>query len=216
MLWKTGRMGFIPEFDDLSFDELAVLFDGPPIGDFAEASQLFYEEVAMLLRERDADLAVTFLVSRATGTDTEPDRLAGALFGLSWRGPSDSACRPLLVENLSHTDDMVVQEAIDGLAHIEAVQDDQRVAVLADHVSPYVRGAVLRYWQQMFGPAARPRLLAGLEDPDPVVRFWALDTLDNLCEQEENPVIERLALDHDPDVAGHARAIAEIRREHGI
>ena len=205
-------MGFIPELDELSFDELAVRFDGPPIDDLAET---FYEEVAMLLRERDADPGATFLSARATATDIEPQRLAGALFGLSW-SPADHACRPLLVENLSHPDEMVVQAAIGGLAHIHAAQDDQLVAALAAHHSPYVRGAVLRYWQRVFGPAARPRLLAGLEDPDPVVRFWALDTLDDLGEPRENPMIERLTNDPDPDVAGHAVAIAEIRREVGL
>ena len=205
-------MGFIPELDELSFDELAARFDGPPIEDLAET---FYEEVAMLLRERDADRGATFLSARATATHIEPQRLAGALFGLSLSA-ADHACRPLLVENLSHPDQMVVQAAIGGLAHIHAAQDEQLVAALAAHRSPHVRGAVLRYWQQMFGAAARPRLLAGLEDPDPVVRFWALDTLDDLGEPRENPIIERLINDPDPDVAGHAVAIAEIRRKVGL
>ncbi|MDQ6803999.1 MAG: HEAT repeat domain-containing protein [Actinomycetota bacterium] len=207
-------MGFIPELDGLSFEELAACFDGPPIDDLADAPWVFYQEVAMLLRERNPDRAAAFLESRANSTEADPGRLTGALLGLSHRGPSDHAYRPLFVKNLSHPHDIVVQEAIDSLAQIQAAEEAGAVAELADHRSPYIRGAVLRYWMWVFGPDARPRLLAGFDDPDPTVRFWALDALDDLGEQADDRVIERSAHDSDPDVAAHARLIAELRAEY--
>jgi len=155
-------------------------FDGPPLDDLAESSpHVFYEEVAMLLREREPQAGAAFLRGRA-GSDQRPARLAGALFGLSWHGAADVEHRPLLLGQLGHPDELVVQEAIDGLASLGSSQDLDVVASHATHRSPYVRGAVLRYRQRVFDAAARPWLLAGLSDPDPVVRFWALDALDDL------------------------------------
>ncbi len=207
-------MGFIPALDGLSFEALADCFDGRPIDDLADVPWVFYQQVAMLMRERNADRAAAFLESRASSPGADPDRLIGALLGLSHRGLSDHAYRPLFVKNLSHAHPMVVQEAIDSLGLIQAAGEADAVAALADHPSPYVRGAVLRYWMWVFGPGARPRLLAGFDDPDPIVRFWALDALDDLGEQEDDPVIERSAHDLDPDVAAHACLIAELRAEH--
>jgi len=212
--WDAGFVSFLKELDDLGYDELVMRFDGPPLDDLAESSpHVFYEEVAMLLRDRDPQAGAAFLRGRA-GSDQRPARLAGALFGLSWHGAADVEHRPLLLGQLGHPDELVVQEAIDGLASLGSSQDLDVVASHATHRSPYVRGAVLRYRQRVFDAAARPWLLAGLSDPDPVVRFWALDALDDLGQEGDDQLIGQMTQDKDPDIAAHAQVIVDLRAEY--
>lgn len=127
---------------------------------------------------------------------------------------ADVEHRPLLLGQLGHPDELVVQEAIDGLASLGSSQDLDVVASHATHRSPYVRGAVLRYRQRVFDAAARPWLLAGLSDPDPVVRFWALDALDDLGQEGDDQLIGQMTQDKDPDIAAHAQVIVDLRAEY--
>jgi len=86
----------------------------------------------MLLREQDPHAGAAFLRGRA-GSDQPPARLVGALFGLSWQGATDIEHRPLLLGQLGHPDELVVQEAIDGLASLGSSQDVDVVASHATH-----------------------------------------------------------------------------------
>lgn len=61
----------------------------------------------------------------------------------------------------------------------------------------------------LFTDAAVPLLLGALCDPDAVVRFTAVDGLDDIEQFTDRDVFERMLDDPDADIRSHARYILE-------
>jgi len=65
---------------------------------------------------------------------------------------------------------MVVAEAVDGLCRLDEKNAVDRVLVLKEHPSPYVRGSVLRYIARLHPERGFPLLIAALQDSDFIVQ----------------------------------------------
>jgi HEAT repeat protein len=100
-------------------------------------------------------------------------------------------------------------DAIDGLEYLGDREAHDQVVALRDHVSPYVRGAVLRYLSRLFLDEARPYLRAALHDPHFVVRESAIDEIDELDVIEMLDDIRPFLNDSHPDVRQAARTAIE-------
>lgn len=107
---------------------------------------LYYSEVALLIGEK-GEAGITFLQSQMKDADSA--RLAGILFALTQPPQSDPALRDLLLDYLEDDRSMVVAEAVDGLCRLDEKNAVDRVLVLKEHPSPYVRGSVLRYMARL-------------------------------------------------------------------
>jgi len=137
-------VSFLEELDDLGYDELVVRFDGPPLDDLVENSpHVFYQEVAMLLRERDPHAGAAFLRGRA-GSDQPPARLVGALFGLSWQGAADIEHRPRALgtarRRLGDDQALEVRAAVDDDRGARGGAVDQLASVCACASTPAMQG----------------------------------------------------------------------------
>lgn len=205
-------MGAFPEFDSLPLTELRARFRAPPPedpdieGDFL----LWYEELAVSIRERDPDEGARFLRGEVAGADR--DRLTAILLALTWFGESDGAHADLLIEAFDHPDEHVAAEAIDGLAMLGGSGLTERVMARgADH-RPLVRGAVLRFVGKVVPHRAPALLLDALRDPHYIVRENAIDELHELDYRPALVRIEPLCRDPHPDVRQAAlTAIADLR-----
>jgi len=135
-------------------------------------------------------------------------RLRGAICGLGLAGPSGEESTRLIETYLSHSDPLIVSEAIDTLRRYGGTSS-AHVEALRDHSSPYVRGAVLRFFRSALGAAAAPQLLAALEDPHPIVRENALDELEEIADSSMVSRIQDLLNDESSNVRQAAATLLE-------
>jgi hypothetical protein len=172
-------MSFMPELDNLSLDELVARFRGPATG-HEDEEQVYYDEIAYRMPERHGENGTAFLLEELDRVRDDEIRLVAVLGGLRFLPPHHPRGTRIYLFYLDHSNDLIVMEAIDGLAHLEASEAHDRVLEHLTHPSQYVVGAVLRYMSRLFRDEAMPILLAALRDERYIVRECAVDELDEL------------------------------------
>jgi HEAT repeat protein len=172
-------MSLYRELDDLTLDQLIEQFQGPP-NDGKQYCALFYADVAHRIRER-GEAGVAFLLAERERIEGDADRLRAALDALAIvPGHEHPELASIYRSYLRDRRGLVVMEAVDGLRLWQVRDAHEEVAALRRHRSPYVRGAVIRYLQDLFPDEAIPLALASLQDRHFVVRESAIDALDAL------------------------------------
>ncbi len=194
--------GVFPELASLSLSELQERFRTVPPDPDLEDFGLWYDEVAVTLRERDPDEGARFLRGQVDRDD--PDRLCAILLAITWFDERDSAHADLVIECLDHPDEQVVARAINGLAGLGGCGVTERVLTLGADPREGVRGAVLRFAPQVVPDRAPALLVDALDDPHYFVRSNAIAELDELDYKPALPRIETLLRDPSPDVRAAA------------
>jgi hypothetical protein len=195
------------ELDNLSLEQLKTefLLAGP---NGTEYTATYSIEVALRLVRKGKEgwsylWQVMYLV--------DADRLRAVIFGLTVpfsRTPPavslDEAERQALCERLAaflaHSNEHVIMEAVDGLRLARATHLSERVLLLAEHPSPYVRGAALRFVAGLHPVDAFQRLVDGLQDAHFIVRECAADALGELGSPAAIPHLRPLLHDLHPHV----------------
>jgi len=186
--------GVFPEPNSLSLSELQERFRGAP----TEDPDLWYDELAVTIRQRFPDEGASFLRGEVAWDD--PDRLAAILLAITWFDERDSHHADLVIECLEHPDEHVVAIAIEDLAGLGGCGLTERVLALGADPRELVRGAVLRFARQVAPDRAPALLLGALDDPHYIVRENAIDELDELECTPALPRIEALLRDAHPHV----------------
>jgi hypothetical protein len=189
--------------------DLAALTDrfGKPAPEGEEYAAVYYEELASLIR-RQGEKGASFLWAEINAADNP--RLRAILFALTEPPNQDPRLKERLLSYLNHPEPMIIAEAVDGLARINANNALHRVQRLHGHPSPYVRGAVLRYLRHVDPEQALPVLIDALKDADFIVRENAADELGELRAVEAIPHLRLAEKDPHPDVREAARTAIEI------
>ncbi len=193
-------MSWYPELDSLSLSELEARFRAPPPEDpeAADYYQIWYDEVAIAIRERRPDAGARFLRGEVAGAD--PDRLSAILLAITWFHERDRDNADLLIEYREHPDQHVVARAIDGLSWLDGCGLTEQILALGADPRPWVRGAVLRFAARVVPDRAPALLLDALRDPHYVVRENAIDELEELDHAPALARIEALWADPHPRV----------------
>jgi len=205
--------GVFPQLNLLPLAELQARFRAAPPKDpdLEGDYQLWYEELAVCIRKRDADEGARFLREEAARAD--PDRLASIFLALAWFGESDRAHADVLIEGLHNPDEHVAARAIDGLASVGGRGITEHILALSADPRELVRSAVLRFARQVLPDRAAKLLLDALGDPHYIVRENAIDELDELDYTPALPGIQALLTDPHPHVRQAAlTAIANLAR----
>lgn len=189
-------MSFLPELDNLAFDQLVNRFELPK----HKEGVSYYQEVADRIRAH-GDLGIGFLFGKIHSARI--NQIRGVLLGLTFPPLESPMLRMLLRQKLlAYLDDkrpIVVMDAIDALKAQNEKDVVDTVLALRNHPSPYVRGAVLRYCC-LYPADAPPLLLAELHDPHYLVREVAIDALDDLGVIDAIPSIQPFLADDHPHV----------------
>jgi HEAT repeats len=195
-------MSAYPELDNLGLEELIRQWQRSPIDGEAYAAS-YYQEVAYLIRQQ-GETGVKFLLTEVETADRQ--RLAAILTMLP---PIENRrlISDVWIGFLEDNRPEIVASAIDGLRHQHVWRVRNQVFALSKHISPQVRGSVLRYMSQYDPKIASVMLMEALDDPAYIVRENALDQLDELGVVEAIPLIRSLLADDHPDVQ-KAAAIA--------
>jgi hypothetical protein len=199
-------MGFYPELDHLSLDQLIDRFHGPP-PDGPEYATAFYQEVASLMRQFDPQ-GLDTLLQELQRKNPNTERLRGMLLGLTFPPPTDpDRSRSVLTCLRNYLQDerpLIVADAIAGLQRMGAEEAADEVYALRHHPSPYVRANVLRFLGRLRPGLAWSILQDALRDEDKLVREAAIevlvelvdravDVLESVAEEERDPDVRRLA-----------------------
>ncbi len=193
-------MSWYPELDSLSLSELEARFRAPPPDDPEDADyyQIWYDEVAIAIRERDPEEGARFLRGEVASAD--PERLTAILLAITWFHERDRGNADLLIEGLEDPNEHVVARSIDGLSWLGDCAGTEQVLALGADPRPWVRGAVLRFASRVVPDRAPALLLDALRDPHYIVRENAIDELDELGYTPALARIEALCADPDPHV----------------
>jgi hypothetical protein len=170
-------MGFYPELDNITLDELIERFRAAQPDPVYAAG--WFTEIGFQIGKH-GEQGIAFLLEERPHVESDEDRLRGVLLGLSCERIHYSHVRPIFYAYLSDPRDMIVLDAIEGLGFSRDKRALSAVVALRAHPSGFVRGAVLRYFQHCYPKDAVPAALAALDDPAPVVRSSAIDVLDEL------------------------------------
>ena len=194
-------MGYYTELEALSLSELKQELERD--GDYDD----FYEEVVQhIAAQGAAGLSYLKNVVEEARIDVPQLRAAMWLFSLQ---EQDSWYREKLQTFLHDSRELIVAEAIDGLAYIKARDLRENILQLFTHPSPYVRGSVLRYMSKLFPDEAPPMLIKALKDPHYIVRENAIDELDDLEYDQALPDIVPFLHDEHEDVRQAAETAVE-------
>ena len=201
------------ELKALGLDALAAALEGPP-QDGEEYAASFYQEATFnLLRHGDQGVA-HLLVSLGR---FDAVREAAVLLALGASEADTETVRPALYQGLGDEREEVVAAAIDGLRFQKDESAKGRVLARADDRSPWVRGAVLRYWAAVDPDGAKPTLLAALRDPHWAVRANAVDELDDMVAVDALEAIRPLLADPHPNPRAAAEwAVRTLEEEQQI
>lgn len=145
-------------------------------------------------------------------------RLRGAVFGIGLSPEKSEKQQDILLSLLSHSDPLIVTEALDSLRRAGYGAFWPRIEPLLQHKSPYVIGAALRYARFALSPEKALAILTNvLQNPDSIVRQNALDELGDLGDKRALAVIRPYCDDSDPDVKQAANtayeAITDVAKE---
>ena len=197
-------MSVYPELDSLDLRGLTRCWRGsPPDGE--EYAIAYDDELAYKICNQGG---TEFLLQEVTRADLP--RLAAILSHLPFNPQLQT------IAYLRHEQPLIVARAIDRLrfetccAPITQNLIDQ-VLSLRSHKDACIRGAVLRFANQIIPESAIPILLEGLKDPSYLVRMSAIDELDELPYVEAISNIQPLLNDPHEFVREAAReAIAHL------
>lgn len=200
-----GAMLF-SELEGSTLDELIAAFHGPPL-DGEEYRASFYDDVAIAIAEHGG---IAFLEGELDQDDD--DRMAAAMGALAFCEDPAVDRRGLVIRLkrlLAHANPDVVVTVIDSLRALGDRTVHDRVLELLGPGPVIVRARALIYLRVLFPDSALPLLLDALQDPDPTVRFTAVDQLDELEQFTDRATFERMLDDPEEDVRGHARYILD-------
>jgi len=164
----------------------------------------FYFRLAQNISQADADYLPMHL------QEYSGSRLRGAVFGIGLSPQKDEKQRNLLLSLLSHSDPLIVAEAIDSLSRADYGIFWPRIEPLLRHESPYVIGAALRYAHFAL-PAEKAFIILtdALKNTDSIVRQNALDELGDLGDKRALEFIRPYCDDSDSDVKQAANTAYE-------
>jgi hypothetical protein len=189
------------ELEGLNLDELEQQFECN--GDYSS----FYDEVAQYIAAQGAS-GLFYLKNVVEEDRMDVPQLRAAIWILGLQ-EEDPWYREKLQTLLEDPRDLIVAEAVDGLARIKARDLRDTILQLRDHPSPYVRGSVLRYMSKLFPKEAPPMLIAALKDPHYIVKENAIDELDDLEYYQALPYIRPLLHNQHEDVLQAAETAVE-------
>lgn len=129
--------------------------------------------------------------------DVSADRLRAALHGLGCAPELSERHAALLCDAVGDERPLVIAEALTALTRRGADAHAERALSLLRHPSAEVRGAALRYAARTRPTLAHGLLVAALEDPDPFVRFTAVEELYDARGRSAARYLSRLR--NDPD-----------------
>jgi HEAT repeat protein len=197
--------------DGLPADALIALFAEPPPDGEADGA-LYFEEVAVRISSSGADgLAFLERVFSQGAFDSDEPRLRALMSALTMAGVNSPTVRNRLRTLLNDPRPPVIAGAIYGLARLQTTPGENSVFVLRDHVSPYVRAAVLAYIRKVeTADQALPVLLGGLADSHFIVRESAADELGEMRDERVIPNLRPLLNDPEPDVRAAAETAIKI------
>jgi hypothetical protein len=177
-------MGYYTELDALSLGELEQRFERD--GDYDD----YYEEVVQHIAAQGAP-GLSYLKKVVQEAQMNVPQLRAAIWILSLQ-EEELWYREKLQILLQDSRDLIVADAIDGLAVLKARDLSEKILQLYNHPSPYVKGSVLRYMSKLFPNEAPPMLIKALKDPHYIVRENAIDELDDLEYYQALPDIRAL------------------------
>ncbi len=194
-------MGYYTELENLSLSELEQRLESD--GDYDD----FYEEVVQRIAAQGVPgLSYLRKVVEEAWMDVPQLRATIWVLGLQ---EEDPWYREKLQTLLHDSRELIVAEAVDGLARIKARDLRENILQLLTHPSPYVRGSVLRYMSKLFPNDAPPLLIAALKDPHYIVKENAIDELDDLEYYQALPYIRPLLYNQHEDVLQAAQTAVE-------
>ena len=198
-----------PELKGLDFEQLKERFEGDP-QDGPLYYRVYYDEVALGIRERGGREGIEYLLRCATGRDVRriPSALTALTVPTDSRNPEEIAS--VLLGHFDHEDEQVAAAAIRGWGYFTADARHRLLEALRDP-RPLVRAAVIIALGASFVPVS---LVAdALKDPDRLVRMAAIDVLDELGAIEFLPDVEELKSDSDDDVRQAAETFLRNRQD---
>lgn len=181
----------------MSFEELLALFQCEVADDDDFYAVLAYN-IAQSNRQQFEEML----------QDLSGTRLRAAIFGLGTSAGLDHSSGDLIFRYIDHSDVLVAAEAIDALRRM-GLADWPQIEPALRHQSAYVRGAALRFAKAKLGAGAKPILVEGLQDADPIVRQNALDELEEIIAPQDIPLITPYLNDTSADVRQAARTLLE-------
>jgi hypothetical protein len=199
-------MSLYPEIENLDLERLITCFQKDSL-DGEENTATYYTEVALLIKQKGEN-GIAFLKTSIDSVNTE--QLRAIIFVLSCYQGDDFDFLATLKTYLSDRRPLIVAEAIDGLTRQESRDDVDLVLALREHSSPYVRGSVLRYMNNLYPDRSLPILIEALQDPSFIVRENAVDELGELGMIEVLPNLRPLLLDRHPDVRQATQFAIEV------
>lgn len=117
-------------------------------------------------------------------------------------------------ELLHDNHDLIVSEAIDGIAKLGTADDWEVVKNFLNHSSPYVRGAVIRFARKRLEKNISFEILTKLlDDKHFIVIENAIDELGELGLKEAIPYIDKFINYHHADVRDAAKSALKSLRE---
>jgi len=202
-------MSFYPELDTLKLNDLVTRFREKPL-DGQEYSVAYYSEVASRIKQNGGD---EFLEAELKRVADDEARLRAVISALTLKPILPTAGLQMhLLSYLQDKREFIVMEAIDGLWAINAKEVVDQVLTLRVHVSPYVRGAVLRYVRRLHPDRALSMLIEVTKDSHPIVRAVAADELGELGNSEALACVELLLVDENENVRQAAKTALESLR----
>ena len=194
----------------LPLEDLFRIFLGPVSEEFGgeEYARAYYNDIGYALGDR-GKAGRAFLLEHREHVETDEARLGAVFLGISL-APANPTIHRLLRPYLHDVRALVVMDALEALRHQKDHEIHDEVLALLNHPSQFVRGAVLRYLQDLYPKEAIPYAVAALHDPDYIVRESAIDVLDELPAVEALPLIRPFLDDPHHDV----RQAAETAIQH--
>lgn len=193
---RSNVVGLYKELDGLDLADLIALFEAPcPSED--DYAQSWFEELGFAIGAHDPD-GITYLLDSAAAADEL--HLGPILLGVGGSKIKRRAAQSLLRSSLSDDREHILCCAIQGLAYLKDRRAQRLILPFEEHPSGRLVGAACVYLALLLPVRSIPYLLAGLRDSRATVRFWAVNELDNISQDEAHGFfLEVFPLLEDPD-----------------